>query len=88
MTTNVGGKSPKIGSKRRFRPKNREEKELRGEKFAENGAFNTETSGFGGDVRVRSAWKWPKSWKRLKNAGSGGAETQKNENWGGPKLGV
>ena len=43
--------SPKSGSKIRFRPKHREEKELRGE----NGAFDTETSGFGGDVRVRSA---------------------------------
>ena len=42
---------PEAGSKIRFRPKNREEKELRGE----NGAFGTETSGFGGDVRARSA---------------------------------
>ena len=41
----------KVGSKLSFRAKNREEKELRGE----NGAFDTETSGFGGDVRARSA---------------------------------
>ena len=37
-----------------------EEKELLGE----NGAFDTETSGFGGDVRERSARKRPKSGKR------------------------
>ena len=41
----------KVGSKMSFRPKNREDKELRGE----NGAFDTETSGFGGDVSGRSA---------------------------------
>ena len=60
MTTNVGGKSPKIDSKRRFRPKNREEKELRGE----NGAFDTETARFPTAREVRSARKRPKSGKR------------------------
>ena len=41
----------KVGSKMSFRPKNREDKELRGE----SGAFDTETSWFGGDVSGRSA---------------------------------
>ena len=48
-----------------FRPKMSEEKELRGE----NGAFDTETSGFGGDVRERSARKRPKSGKWAENFG-------------------
>ena len=55
----------KVGSKLSFRPKNREEKELRGE----NGALDTETSGFGGDVRERSARKRPKSGKWAENFG-------------------
>ena len=62
---------PKI----RFRPKHREEKELRGE--IQNGAFDAETSGFWGDVRVRSARKRPKSGHRPKNDGSLAAETHK-----------
>ena len=41
-------------------PKNREEKELRGE----NGAFDTETSTFYGAREVRSAWKRPKIGER------------------------
>ena len=73
----------KVGSKLSFRPKNREEKELRGE----NGAFGTETSGFGGDVRARSAWKRPKSGKRPKNTGSGSSRDTKNWNFGRSKLG-
>ena len=50
------------------------EKELRGE----NGAFDTETAGFGGGVRFRSARKRPKSgkcYKQLAVVGVGGAET-------------
>ena len=66
MTTNVGGKSPKIVSKRCFRPKNREEKELRGE----NGAFHTETARFPTAREVRSARKRPQSGKRPKNFGA------------------
>ena len=52
----------KVGSKIRFRPKNREEKELRGE----NGAFDTETSRFPTAREVRSARKRPKSGKHRK----------------------
>ena len=68
MTTNVGGKSSKIGLKIRFRPKNREGKELRGE----NGAFDTEAARFPTAREVRSARKRPKSGKRPKNASSRG----------------
>ena len=42
---------PEVGSKIRFRPKNREETELQGE----NGACDTETSRFHGAHEVRSA---------------------------------
>ena len=65
MTTNVGGKSSKIGSTIRFRPKHREGKELRGE----NGAFDTETARFPTAREVRSAPKRPKSGKVLKRIG-------------------
>ena len=76
MTTNVGGKSPKIGSKIHLRPKNCEEKELRGK----NGAFDTETSWFWGDREVRSAWTRPKSRKRPENTG-GCVVRRDAENW-------
>ena len=49
----------KVGSKLSFRPKNREEKELRGE----NGAFDTETSGFGGGRASPFGLKTAKKWK-------------------------
>ena len=75
----------KVGSKIRFRPKNREEKELRGE----NGAFDTETSGFGGDVRERSARKRPKSGKWAENfGGSVVLRDVKRRNFGGSEIGV
>ena len=48
---------PKVGPKICLRPKMSAEKELRGE----NGAFDSETARFGGDVRLRSAPKRPKS---------------------------
>ena len=61
------------------------EKELRGE----NGSFDTETSGFGGDVRERSARKRPKSGKWAENfwwfCGPQGREETKFRgvrNWG------
>ena len=50
---------PKVLSKIHFRPKMSAEKELRGE----NGAFDTETAGFEGGVRFRSARKRPQSEK-------------------------
>ena len=75
----------KVGSKTRFRPNNREEKELRGE----NGAFDTETSGFGGDVRERSARKRPKSGKWAENfGGSVVLRDVKRRNFGGSEIGV
>ena len=66
---------PKVGSKIRFRPKMRAEKELRGE----NGAFDTETSGFGG--RARASVR-PENGRKVKNAektgGCGGSRGTKN----------
>ena len=76
---------PKVGSKIRFRPKMSAEKELRGE----NGAFDTETSGFGGDVRERSARKRPKSGKWAENfGGSVVLRDVKRRNFGGSEIGV
>ena len=53
----VFGNCLKVGLKIHFRPKNRGEKELRGE----NGAFDTETSRFHTMREVRSARKCPKT---------------------------
>ena len=61
------------------------EKELRGE----NGSFDTETSGFGGDVRERSARKRPKSGKWAENfGGSVVLRDVKRRNFGGSEIGV
>ena len=85
MITNVGGKSSKIGSKMRFRPKNREGKELRGE----NGAFDTETARFPTAREVRSARKQPKSGKRAENVGGSVVRRDTHRrNFGGSEIEV
>ena len=79
------GKRPKPNKKIRFRPKNREGKELRGE----NGAFDTETARFPTAHEVRSARKRPKSGKRPKIfGGSVVCRETKILNFEGSEIGV